>query len=307
MRKILLLALILAALLACSKDEKTTPASSENIKIRRITLNQTEKIMTIGSKFQLTSTILPDNATNKAVTWSSSNRAAATVDQTGLVTARNDAAGKTTIITVTAKDGSYAEDACTITVISSDVGVLINGVIWARHNMSTPGNFVLKPDNFGMFYQWNSKTAWASAGSLPVSSPAGATWSSAIRPGSSWEWDNDPCPEGWYVPTLDKFKTLCEKDKVTAEWTTLNSKNGFKFTDNSNGNSIFLPAAGYRTYQSGTLRDSGDLGYYWSATKSAIYFSYNMYFRLDPDIGPIVNPEFTEYNSSGFSIRCIAK
>ena len=51
--------------------------------------------------------------------------------------------------------------------------------------------------------------------------------------------------------------------KCTWEWTTLNYVNGYKVTG-PNGNSIFLPAAGYRY---GTSHyDVGSAGNYWSST-----------------------------------------
>ena len=45
------------------------------------------------------------------------------------------------------------------------------------------------------------------------------------------------------MPTMEHIGELF--DNCTSEWTTLNGVNGYKFTG-PNGNSIFLPAAGYR-------------------------------------------------------------
>ncbi|MCL1875885.1 MAG: Ig-like domain-containing protein [Synergistaceae bacterium] len=70
-----------------------------------VTLNRnTATINTIGGTLQLVETVIPNNATEKAVTWSSSNTAAATVNQTGLVTAL---ASGNTVITVTTKENGY--------------------------------------------------------------------------------------------------------------------------------------------------------------------------------------------------------
>jgi uncharacterized protein YjdB len=52
-----------------------------------ITLNATEQSLTIGETFQLRATVLPENTTDKTVTWSSSDENIATVDKHGLVTA----------------------------------------------------------------------------------------------------------------------------------------------------------------------------------------------------------------------------
>ncbi|WP_146226653.1 S-layer homology domain-containing protein [Aneurinibacillus soli] len=71
-----------------------------------------------GSTAKLTATVKPDNATNKKVTWSSSNTDVATVDANGEVTPKT--AGTTTI-TVTTEDGSE-KATCLVTVQSASSG-----------------------------------------------------------------------------------------------------------------------------------------------------------------------------------------
>ena len=66
---------------------------------------------------QLSATIQPNRATNKAVTWSSNAEGVATVNQNGLVTAV--AVGSATI-TVTTTDGSFT-DTCAVTVKNVDI------------------------------------------------------------------------------------------------------------------------------------------------------------------------------------------
>jgi len=68
-----------------------------------------------GETATLTATITPDDATNTALRWSSSDESVATVDQNGVVTALN--AGET-VITVTTKD-TGCTDTCTLTVAES--------------------------------------------------------------------------------------------------------------------------------------------------------------------------------------------
>lgn len=68
-----------------------------------VSLDKTTLALTVGGTQQLTATVAPDNATNKAVSWSSSNESVATVSN-GLVTAVS--AGKATI-TVTTADGPH--------------------------------------------------------------------------------------------------------------------------------------------------------------------------------------------------------
>ncbi len=66
----------------------------------------------------------------------------------------------------------------------------------------------------------------------------------------------------WRIPTHDEFKELCEK--CNWSWTTQNGVKGYKVTSEINGNSIFLPAAGFRV-DSG-LYKAGQTGYYWSSS-----------------------------------------
>ena len=81
-----------------------------------ITLNRISASIEKGKTLQLKATVTPDNATNKAVTWTSSNTKIATVSSTGKVTAK--AAGTVTI-TCTAKDGSGKKATCKITVYNN--------------------------------------------------------------------------------------------------------------------------------------------------------------------------------------------
>jgi len=59
-----------------------------------------------GMTMQLTVEVEPPNASNKAVTWTSSNPGIATVNATGWVTA---VAKGVTIITVTTNNGSFTD------------------------------------------------------------------------------------------------------------------------------------------------------------------------------------------------------
>jgi uncharacterized protein YjdB/alpha-tubulin suppressor-like RCC1 family protein len=100
-----------------------------------------------GSTDLLIPTVLPDNATNKSVTWSSNPAAVASVDGQGLVSAHTVG---TAIITVTTEDGNHAAQ-CTVTVVAADVPV--TGVLLDIYEMAmTAGAHQLltatvRPDN----------------------------------------------------------------------------------------------------------------------------------------------------------------
>ncbi len=79
-----------------------------------ITLNETTKTLVKGATFQLIATILPDNTTDKTVTWTSSDSTVATVSAAGLVTALKTGTAQ---ITGTTSNGSTA--VCTFTITTS--------------------------------------------------------------------------------------------------------------------------------------------------------------------------------------------
>ena len=80
-------------------------------------------------------------------------------------------------------------------------GVLYNGVCWAESNVDKPGTFAATPLSYGMLYQWNSKKGWLVTESIPDRNNQTAV-------ASHWETVNDPCPNGWRIPTIEEAKTL---------------------------------------------------------------------------------------------------
>ena len=100
------------------------------VAVNSITLSQTEATLTLGETetVTLTATVLPGDATDKSVTWSSSNEAVATVAD-GVVTAV--AAGEATI-TVTTTDGAKTAT-CAVTV-AAPANACGDGVTWALDN-----------------------------------------------------------------------------------------------------------------------------------------------------------------------------
>ena len=83
------------------------------VQVSGITLNESEAEMVVGEKLSLTATIAPDNATDKSVTWSSTNEAVAVVSESGQVTAVGSG---TCQIKATANDGSELTASCLVTV-----------------------------------------------------------------------------------------------------------------------------------------------------------------------------------------------
>jgi len=188
------------------------------------------------------------------------------------------------------------------TIYAQEIGVVINGVTWATRNVDSFGTFAPTPESSGMFYQWNRPTAWAATGSV-------TGWDNSTPTGTMWETANDPSPAGWSVPTKAELESLLNTTYVTQVWTTQNGTNGLLFTDNATGNSIFLPAAGYRNFDVGTLSNVNMGGYYWSSTEQSDNGAYYLVLyngnvaSLDSNnktfgfsIRPVKDPSVTTYN-----------
>lgn len=89
-----------------------------NVSVESVTLNKNTLALKVGNAEKLTATVLPKDATDKAVTWASSKESVATVDSEGNVTAKSEG---TAIITVTTVDGGHTAS-CTVTVKAASDG-----------------------------------------------------------------------------------------------------------------------------------------------------------------------------------------
>ena len=86
---------------------KTSAKVTVTTKVEQITLNKTEGILTVGNTHTIKATVFPEDATDKAVTWKSSDESIATVDAEGNVTAKGT--GNVTIMAVNS-DGDVSAD-----------------------------------------------------------------------------------------------------------------------------------------------------------------------------------------------------
>lgn len=131
MKKIITLMLLCVAFMLASCDnDKTEP---EKINVTGVTLNKVELTIANGLKATLTATVTPEDATDKAVTWSSGDKAVATVSESGEVLALKVGI---TDITVTTKDGGKTA-VCTVTVTDSETSdVEVTGVTLNKNTLS---------------------------------------------------------------------------------------------------------------------------------------------------------------------------
>ena len=184
-----------------------------------------------------------------------------------------------------------------------DDGVIINGLKWATRNVGTPNTFVMYPEDFGMYYQFNRKIGW--------NQYSKEEWKNSISIVIAWQKANDPCPAGWRVPNAEDLKSLIDTTVVDYIWMKQNGINGMKFTDKYTKKSIFLPFAGYRESKNGSLR-KGE-GYYWSKQPSeaqdtdctdspeCVYMHYLYMTSLSRAYLSRNSPDF------GFVVRCVSE
>ena len=108
-----ILAIMMTALMLFSTVSVGMTSVAASKKVKKIKLNKTSVTLYVGETYKLKATVSPSNASNKKVTWSSSNKKVATVSSSGKLTAKK--AGKVTI-TVKAKDGSGKKATVKVTV-----------------------------------------------------------------------------------------------------------------------------------------------------------------------------------------------
>ena len=119
----------------------TVTVTDSTVHVTGVTLNKNSTSITAGGSETLTATVSPNNATNKSVTWSSSNTGIATVSN-GTVTG---VAGGTATITVTTTDGSHTAT-CTVTVTAAQTQTLTI----TRSSFATSGGYA--------WYDWTQST-----------------------------------------------------------------------------------------------------------------------------------------------------
>ena len=204
--------------------------------------------------------------------------------------------------------------------LTSDESVVINGIKWATRNVDAPGTFTANPEDFGMFYQWNSNIGWSATNPLTPSDGV-STWNpdwnkrnpdGSINKSQRWHTTNNICPTGWRIPSKQELEKLVAASSV---WTTLNGVNGRLF--GSGDNTIFLPAAGGRWYSDSSLpeKDGALLrkGRYWSRTPNiefdnhsyALFFYYS-YALIFGNTG-ILSFSGIDKHPMGYCIRCVAE
>jgi hypothetical protein len=132
-----------------------------------------------------------------------------------------------------------------------DLGLSVK---WATCNVGADS-----PEDYGDHFAWGEvspKKSYLVSNSLTYGVELGDIAGNPQYDAAAANWGGD-----WCMPTTEEQEEL--RNNCTWEWVSLNGVNGMHVIG-PNGNSIFLPAAGYRL---GELSyDAGSYGAYWSST-----------------------------------------
>ncbi len=306
-------------------EKKTTcvvTVKPNNIGVTGISFERGEYALPDGGTMKLVVIFSPDNATDKGVTFSSSDPAVATVDGEGNVTA---VAPGTATVTASTTDGEK-KATCIIAVLSGasgsvnghdyvDLG-LPSGTLWATCNVGATS-----PADYGDYFAWGETTTkdwytwenykWLAGENLKWSKYVTESWYGEVDNKTVLEPEDDAATANWGAEwrmyTNEDMKELVE-NCVISYTSRLNSKgemiNGHSLVSKVNGAEVFLPAGG-RFYES-ALEGVGT-GYYW--TSNTDVKDYISVLKLNPTISNLGKYYYYElFNRfGGLSVRPVCK
>lgn len=276
--------MLLGIAVACEKPDNEKNEQQPEIitptvvEVLSVSLNQKEVSMKPGEKVTLSATVLPEDATDKTVSWSSSNADVAKVSA-GVVTAVQD--GETVI---TARAGEK-ETQCQVRVETPyeqlpipeaiDMGLSVK---WAPFNVGARS-----PEDYGDYYAWGETEAkfnysYATYKYADTSQPDGVIltkyntneYCGPIDYRIILEEEDDIAHilygDAWRMPTRTEMNELLVN--CTKVWTTQNGIEGLLLTSIINGNELFFPAAG--NYYFTDFYNDDSHGMYWSSSLTSV-------------------------------------
>jgi len=302
----LTLALLLASVFifsSCKKEEETETYALENIIFEDSTVS-----LAISQKYSISVTYEPSNATNKTLEWTSLNEDVVTVSS-GQLTAVGEGE---TIVYAESEEGGYT-DSCLVTVPAGTVMSSLGSgsLTFLTYNLGATDS-----DPLGSLYQWgrnsdghesrtSAVTATLSSSEIPAHGDfilsSEASFGDWISPLDelffNTRWDtiktaNDPCPEGYRIPTVDEWESVLSDNT----WTQ--TDDGFKISPDGGSNyTLFLPNAGKRYFEDGSVVETGVAGYYWSSSpKNTDAFNLSLQGKAALSRSSKAN---------GLSVRCV--
>ncbi len=245
----------------------------------------------------LVATVKPDNATDKTVSWTSSDAEVATVDETGKVTAIKDGSA-----IITARAGDETAE-CKVRVQTVPDGAVDLGVVVKRKDGSTYKLFWAKcnlgasaPEEYGDYYSWGEiKTKekylwetykWANGAKNKLTKYSLPNyWDGIGEPDNKTVLDLEDdvahvkLGGNWRMPTKEELEALVEQ--CTWNYVTINGIKCFEVKSKVEGNTntIYFPPTG-NLYDTSNL-GVGNYGCYWSSSLREREPSYAQTLSLD--------------------------
>lgn len=181
-----------------------------------------------------------------------------------------------------------------------DLG-LPSGTLWATCNVGAT-----KPEEYGDYFAWGETTPkekyiwetykWCNGSYRSLTKYVLNKHYGSVDNKMELDLEDDAAyvnwGSNWRMPSLVQIKELI--DNCNWEWTQLNGVWGRKATSKKNGNSLFLPAAGWRRDTS--LYGAGSYGIYWSQTL----------YPYDPEVACYLGFRSGSVDFSGDS-RCVGR
>lgn len=214
----LLLSLALLAFVGCQSDDNTIGVNSVTVAPSSFELFADETLP------QLVATVLPDNAENKTVTWSSDKPAMIDVDPaTGVLTMKVtdiEADFETVTITATTAAGKTGKSEIKLKGQISKYKIIDCkaelGLLILDRNIGATEPWNKTDKNYaasnGNYYQWGKNTPVATGGDATANSNFDENWNEGSTGFLNWAVAaNTPCPKGWSIPNKEQVELIADK------------------------------------------------------------------------------------------------
>jgi len=300
-------------------SKPAAPPSGGTVRVTGVTLDKSTADVNIDGAVQLTATVLPSNATNKAVEWESSDETKATVSSTGLVTG---IAKGSVVISVITKDGNHMAG-CTVNVNDPNLKVFKGTIAITPATDVTVGTELtavytpVDDDPATVSYQWQdeegdittattNKYTPLAAGEYSVVISAAGYNERGSAPVSVTSGSSGGDDDYNFLPISSDGKVLFALDKTVAKI----EKGSIVFADGGYTYTYTEPVAEGTDYEGAIVRFGVDLGaktlgsygsitFKWQATgykddNDSVAFNKKLFLVASDEEYAVTSPKFND-------------